>query len=68
MASQKDTNVYLEAVEIAENESSKPKEIGNARLEGIPKRKHSKRLLGCCRKWDTHPYHNKRKTCTPWIL
>ena len=33
----KNTNVYLEAVEVAENEGRKPKEIGNARLAGIPK-------------------------------
>ena len=48
MATQKDTNVYLEAVEVAENKGRKPKEIRNARLEGIPKRKHSKGLLGDC--------------------
>ena len=48
MASQKDTNVYLETVEVAENEGRKPKEIRNARVESIPKWKHSKRLLGCC--------------------
>ena len=48
MASTKDTNVYLEAVEVAENEGRKPKEIRDARLEGIPKRKHSERLLGYC--------------------
>ena len=41
VATQKDTNVYLEAVEVAENEGREPKEIRNARLEGIPKRKHS---------------------------
>ena len=43
-----DTNVYLEAVEVAENEGSESQEIGNARLDGIPKRKHSERLLGYC--------------------
>ena len=48
VATQKDTNVYLEAVEVAENEGREPKEIRNARLEGIPKRKHSKGLLGDC--------------------
>ena len=48
MATQKDTNVYLEAVEVAENESGEPKKIRDARLEGIPKRKHSKGLLGDC--------------------
>ena len=68
VVTQKDTNVYLEAVEVAENEGGKPKEIRNARLAGIPKRKHSKRLLGCCRKRNTYTYHNKQKTCTPWIL
>ena len=41
VASAKDTNVYLEAMEVAKNKGGKPKEIGNARLEGIPKRKHS---------------------------
>ena len=30
VASQKNTNVYLEAVEAAENEGGKPKEIRNA--------------------------------------
>ena len=45
----KNTNVYLEAVEVAENEGRKSKEIRDARLEGIPKRKHSERLLGYCR-------------------
>ena len=68
MATQKDTNVYLEAVEVAENESGEPKKIRNARMAGIPKRKHSKRILGYCRKWNINTYHNKRKTCTPWIL
>ena len=68
MASQKNTNVYLEAVEVAENEGGKPKEIRNARMASIPKRKHSKRLLGCCKEWRIDTYHNKRKTCTPWIL
>ena len=48
MASQKNTNVYLEAVEVAENKGREPKEIRDARLESIPKRQHSKRLLGCC--------------------
>lgn len=38
VVTQKNTNVYLEAVEVAENEGRKPKEIGNARLAGIPKR------------------------------
>ena len=49
MATPTDTNVYLEAVEVAEDKSGEPKEIGDARLDGIPKREHSKRLLGCCR-------------------
>ena len=68
MATQENTNVYLEAVEAAENKGREPKEVGNAQLASPPKRKHSKRLLGCCRKWNTFTYHNKRKTCTPWIL
>ena len=41
MATQKDANVYLEAVEVAENEGGKPKEVGNVRVDGIPKRQHS---------------------------
>ena len=48
MVTQKDTNVYLEAVEVAENEGRKPKEIRNARMASLPKRKHSKGLLGDC--------------------
>ena len=68
MVTPKNTNVYLEAVEVAEKKGGKPKEIRNVRLDGIPKRKHPKRLLGYCGQWDTYPYHNKRKTCTPWIL
>ena len=48
VATQKNTNVYLEAVEVAENKGRKLKEIRNARLAGLQKRKHSKRLLGCC--------------------
>ena len=48
VASQKNTNVYLEAVEVAENEDRKPKEVRNARVASIPKRKHSKRILGYC--------------------
>ena len=41
MASQKNTNVYLEAVEAAKNKGREPKEMGNARLDGIPKRKYT---------------------------
>ena len=59
MVASKNTNVYLEAVEVAKNKGGKPKEIRNARLDGIPKRKHSKRLLGSCGKWNTNPHHNK---------
>ena len=44
----KNTNVYLEALEVAENKGRKPKEIGNARVAGIQKWKHSEGLLGCC--------------------
>lgn len=40
VASQKNTNVYLEAVEEAENKGGEPDEVGNARLAGIPKRKY----------------------------
>ena len=48
MATPTDANVYLEAVEAAENEGGEPEEIRNARLDGIPKRKHSEGLLGDC--------------------
>ena len=41
MATPKNTNVYLEAVEVAENKGSKPHEMGNARMAGIQKREHS---------------------------
>ena len=41
MATKENTNVYLEAVEVAEDKSGEPKEIGDAQLDGIPKRKHS---------------------------
>ena len=41
MAAQKNTNVYLGAVEAAKNKGREPKEIGNARLDGIPKRKYT---------------------------
>lgn len=40
VASQKNTNVYLEAVEEAENKGGEPEEVGNARPAGIPKRKY----------------------------
>lgn len=40
VASQKITNVYLEAVEEAENKGGESEEVGNARLAGIPKRKY----------------------------
>ena len=68
VAAPKNTNVYLEAVEEAENEGNKPKEVRNARLAGLPKREHPKRILGYCRKWYIDTYHNKRKTCTQGIL
>ena len=68
VAAKKDTNVYLEAVEEAENKGGKPEEVGYARMEGLQKRKHSQGLLGCCRKWYITSYHNKRKTCTQGIL
>ena len=59
VVAKKNTNVYLEAMEEAENKGGKPEEIGNARMAGLPKRKHSKRLLGGCRKWYITSYHNK---------
>ena len=41
VATAKNTNVYLEAVEVAENKGGEPKEIRNAQVDGIPKRQHS---------------------------
>lgn len=40
VASQKNTNVYQEAVEEAENKGGESEEVGNARLAGISKRKY----------------------------
>ena len=40
MAAQKDKYVHLEAVEEAKNKGGEPKEVGNARLDGIPKLKY----------------------------
>ena len=42
VVAKKNTNVYLEAMEEAENKGGKSKEIGYARMAGLPKRKHSK--------------------------
>ena len=41
VVAKKNTDVYLEAVEAAENKGRKPKEIGYARMAGLPQRKHS---------------------------
>ena len=41
MATQKDTNVYLEAVEATENKSKELNATRDARVDGVPKRKHS---------------------------
>ena len=68
VVAKKNTDVYLEAMEEAKNKGGKPKEIGYARMAGLLKRKHSKRLLGYCRKRYITSYHNKRKTCTLGIL
>lgn len=51
VVTKKNTNVYLKAMEEAENKGGKPKEIGYARMAGLPKREHSERLLDYCRKW-----------------
>ena len=40
VVTQKNTTVYLEAVEESENKGGEPEEVGNARLAGIPKRKY----------------------------
>ena len=48
VAAKKNTDVYLEAMEEAENKGGKSEEIGYARMAGLPQRKHAQRLLGCC--------------------
>ncbi len=68
LAAQKDTNVYLEAMEITKDKGEEPDKTWNARVASLQKRKYTKGLLGCCRQWNTATHHNKRKTCTPWIL
>ena len=59
MVAAKNTNVYLETVEEAENKGNKLKEVGNVRMAGIPKWQHPKRILSYCRKWYIDTYHNK---------
>ena len=59
MVAAENTNVYLETVEKAENKGNKLKEVGNSRMVGVPKRQHSKRILGYCSKWYIDTYHNK---------
>ena len=59
MVAAKNTNVYLETVEEAENKGNKLKEVRNAQMEGVSKRQHPKRILGYCRKWYIDTYHNK---------
>ena len=68
MVTQKDTNVYLEAMEETGNEGKESDQARNGTVEGIQKRKHSKRLLGCSGQWYITTYHNKRKTCTQGIF
>ncbi len=57
VASQTNTNVYLEAVEVAEDEGYQPEKARNARLVGIQKREHSQRLLGCRRQYASFRHH-----------
>ena len=59
MVAAKNTNVYLETVEEAENKGNKLKEVGNVRMAGISKRQYPKRILSYCRKWYIDTYHNK---------
>jgi len=49
VVTQKNTNVYLETMETTENKGKEPDKARNARMESVSKRKHTKRLLGCCR-------------------
>ena len=51
-------HVY-EAMEEDENKGNKPKKVRNARMAGLLKRKHPKRILDYCREWDIDPHHNK---------
>ena len=59
MVAAKNTNVYLETVEEAENKGNKLKEVRNAQMAGIPKQQHPKRILSYCRKWYIDTYHNQ---------
>ena len=68
MATPKNTNVHLEAVETAENKGDEPDKTRYAQMESLPKRQYPKRVLGCCWEWNTPPHHNKWKTCTQGIL
>ena len=68
MVTPKNTNVYLEAVEVTENKGAEIDKIRNGTLEGIQKRKHSQRILGYRRQWYTTSHNYKRKTCTLGIL
>ena len=53
MATPKNTNVYLEAVEEAENEGNKPKEARNTRGVRMYVGKYETRLLASSRKCNT---------------
>ena len=68
VATPKNTDVYLEAVEITENEDEEFETTRHARLASVSKREHSKRLLGCCGERNPYTHHNKQKTCKPGIL
>ena len=59
MAPKKNTDVHLEAMEITWNKGKESDEARDARVASLPKRKHSQRLLGYCRKWYFTTYHNK---------
>ena len=61
MVAAKNTNVYLETVEEAENKGNKLKEVRNTQMAGVSKRQHPQRILGYCRKWYiTHTITNER--------
>ena len=68
VAAPQNTDVHMEAVEGAANKGGEPEKTGDARMDGIPKREHSQRILGGCRQRNINTHHNKRKTCTPRIL
>ena len=57
MATPTDTNVYLEAVEVAEDKSGKPKEIREPLIYSAAHLRHIFSRLLLAEKLDVHPVH-----------